>query len=95
MTQPHTPAPWHAEQNEDRLVIRSDGGTEICEVTGETFDEYAEEEREANAALIAAAPELFDALKAITDLIDVYSIDKPWRDARAAALRAIAKATGA
>src|SRR5271154_1563118 len=31
MTQPHTPGPWHVEQNEDRVVIRSGGGTEICE----------------------------------------------------------------
>jgi hypothetical protein len=99
MTQPHIPGPWHVEQNEDGLVIHSDDGTEICEVTGQTFDEYAEEETEANAKLIAAAPELLDALKMAECVIENYKDELDEADEDVPALAeiraAIAKATGA
>lgn len=66
----HTPGPW---------VINYDGGiwtepTEIdkhsrpiCSFRWGSFKEFNEGNNAANARLIAAAPEMLDALKALTD----------------------------
>jgi hypothetical protein len=54
----HTPGPWHADEH---MVVRAANGDLICDV--DPFDEAAESN--ANLALIAAAPELLVALKAV------------------------------
>lgn len=71
MTQ-HTPGPWSVEtwparegdeQKRPRLVILADGGylTEL----EDTFDRETHAAQEANARLIAAAPEMLEALRLV------------------------------
>jgi len=80
----HTPGPW---------IIDSDDGDIIEVVSGDYFiaDVHRLEPKDewrANARLIAAAPELLEALE---ELVDLYEYeDNVSRDARAA----IAKARG-
>lgn len=53
----HTPAPWQIHEDESQLIVTTDGYSTIAEVF---------EKRpgwKANARLIAAAPELLEALK--------------------------------
>lgn len=74
----HTPAPWAVQKAEDcmgrkldemvRWVITADGhGLWIS--TGPTWDPEHAEESEANARLIAAAPDLLDALTKVTSFV--------------------------
>ena len=64
----HTPGPWRAERTgpwdgwDGWEVIAKDGAT-VCNGLGSQRDPI----REANALLIAAAPEMLAALKAIVD----------------------------
>src|SRR4051812_37585185 len=77
----HTPGPWLAEAD-DSSVFDSEG-REVADCL--TFP-FAGEEAEANARLIAAAPELYEALKALIVLSDSAAWDK--------AFAALAKAEG-
>ena len=96
----HTPSPWWVDDfgNGDvRVVVDPvkgmpppicDGRTFVCKL-------YQQDERgidaKANARLIAAAPELLEALQAIMEDIDSeFGTDYDYNKARAA----IAKATG-
>ena len=91
----HTPGPW--EEGID--LGTNDSGTIYHSATGDvivdTVSGKSKEEAEANAKLIAAAPDLFDALGQLLDRLDHHgSIDTvreegPIADAEAA----IAKAT--
>lgn len=62
----HTPGPWslrHGGRHDgDRLV--TSGGSDICRMDGGPNDDS---ETLANARLIAAAPELLDALRNLLD----------------------------
>jgi hypothetical protein len=67
----HTKGPWEPRQNEsgmfvtcvNELHIDSDGDpADICSIENETY--FGAEEAWANARLIAAAPQLLEALKA-------------------------------
>jgi len=85
----HTPGPW--------LAKRADGGGyfewhvgrdgENCSIAEDITDPVTRDPSEANAHLIAAAPDLLDALKAATSL----PLSHSWVPA---ALAAIAKAEG-
>lgn len=55
--QKHTPGPWKTMVERDFISILSTEGKEI------SFMDEAEDEDNKNAALIAAAPELLEALK--------------------------------
>lgn len=57
----HTPGPWHVAKGGLGREIRADDGPFIASVYDHTFT-YGE--RNANAHLIAAAPELLDAARA-------------------------------
>ena len=95
----HTQGPWEFGPNHSstglagQLVVRPAGefphGEWVADV-GSMYDDH----REANARLIAAAPELLAALIAITttrcDGMDITPINDAWDMAAAA----IAKATG-
>jgi hypothetical protein len=60
-TTQHTPGPWKAEGRNNLVVNSRDGNTIIIEPGG---SEYAKlEELQANARLIAAAPDLLAALR--------------------------------
>ena len=57
----HTPAPWELKIT-DRFAYIDKGNFEIAELEVGYFDKETELELRANAKLIAAAPELLEAL---------------------------------
>lgn len=90
----HTPGPWKAYRFSDK------GGVARIAIVGAQPSSLivaktcaAEGEDEANARLIAAAPELLEALRG---LLQAESPDyvQSWGIAREQALAAVAKATG-
>jgi hypothetical protein len=105
----HTPGPWRAQLREGYVEQwEVDGQWEVV-ATGETELWIADAAShigcdEANARLIAAAPELLEALEHLaaiagTGLLHRQSLDKQgmvelFEEARAAARAAIAKAKG-
>jgi hypothetical protein len=96
----HTPGPWHVAKGGLGREIRADDGPFIASVYDSTFT-YGE--RNANARLLAAAPDLLDACQAFVAALDNTKFDvfigSPAEllrlaDARRAALAAIAKTAG-
>jgi hypothetical protein len=94
-----TPGPWSVG------VVRFAGRTQlvcaygkgfVCEVESPVRDgEFSHEEREANARLIAAAPELYAAVEGVVAWIDGdYADDTPEGRRIMAAKLALAKARG-
>lgn len=85
----YTPGPWTAEGWEN-LVVNA-GNVTLASTPGYTNGNLAE--AKANARLIAAAPELLEALKMAIDWAN--EVPSPYRDFPfiAAARAAIAKAT--
>lgn len=103
-TPKHTPGPWGIEPDPchyDTMTTVTAGGTRnkppvnqmIVAVGG-----YANvDEAEANARLISAAPELYEALKELMDVQGKSVIGapvKPWSNAMDKALRAVRKVEG-
>lgn len=105
-----TPGPWTTTQErDDSLVFQVRGASgelvaSVAELTS-TAPHNEASESEANARLIAAAPELLEALKGMTDLMDKLWKAVPWgqtfnlpvqelNEAPILAKRAIAKAEG-
>lgn len=93
----HTPGPWHIERGTS-VYVRADDAHHIgpiCSMRSRLdypgMDPIVAETCDANARLIAAAPELLAALEALVDEPQPLGID---RATYQAALRAIAKATG-
>ena len=98
----HTPGPWVVRTIDQSLatVETQDGEYIICNAAQLRGDDWKTEhaERKANARLIAAAPELLDALQSIAECCNE---DRTARDyasrqteIRGIARAAIAKATG-
>ncbi len=92
-TQPnHTPGPWEMIKE-----IGNDGGLSCKIVSGNkaviALAKHADGNKEANARLIAAAPELLEALIDLLDDSDEYD-KRPIGIVAAKARAAIAKATG-
>lgn len=84
----HSPAPWKINQ-EIKTHVMTEDGYAICDMAT-TYSSLKYDEHLANARLIAAAPELLEALES---LLPIWSsgIDEPWvKKAR----QAIAKARG-
>jgi hypothetical protein len=94
MSAQFTPGPWTLSEDEDRIHAVNcpdDGGDIICEFP----DALASNERWlVNARLIAAAPDLLEALVAI-DLARHTDAPCDWEKATRLSDAAIAKATGA
>lgn len=97
----HTPGPWGI----DRYVVKSgdDEGAEmlsiknVCRISQQPNGHKQDETDEANARLIAAAPELLEALERAADELHraQNSNGSQWLiDEEAKARAAIAKATG-
>ena len=91
----HTPAPWHFKK-----LAMHDGG-HVVMFTAQNGQrthrlDCAGEFKEADARLIAAAPELLEALIAITNQLERVGDDRPHKDGQFIedARAAIAKATG-
>lgn len=66
----HTPGPWTTAEYDDRLMINGVRGF-VC-----TMDQPTGPEQQANASLIAAAPDLLAALKnVVADILDYERIN--------------------
>jgi hypothetical protein len=75
----HTPGQWHIGSGNGEGSIFADNGRTRLEIGGTTLypicqvnREWEDEEDEANARLIAAAPELLDAAKWASTIIAGY-----------------------
>lgn len=103
--QKHTPGPWEVDDHAGRLEIVGrptwkcrrfgvDGEWRVATIDDLSEDQDgAESETQANASLIAAAPELLDALKAMAK--EFRQLDLPYGShAYLLANKAIAKAEG-
>jgi hypothetical protein len=92
----HTPGPWKIDRQDDEVVmVDASSGPAICDVYGDHNGE-----RDANARLIAAAPDLYSALVELLDASNIAEL--PLREeserldrAEDAARAAIKKARGA
>lgn len=101
----HTPGPWHhSDASMWACVTSKPGGhgdviAEAVEVRsfGPSADDVRDAEIKANARLIAAAPELLEALKMLASIVgeqDTAEVDDGSIYALALAMAAIAKAEG-
>ena len=82
----HTPATWVCIDNRYGVYVREDG-----EVIAQMVGDFSRNEKENHAKLIAAAPDLLEAL---IELFSVTVLSKENIDAMEKARTAIAKATG-
>lgn len=96
----HTPGPWNATTNDHSndayygfKQIISENGWYICDVAGNAgLSALPTTEAEANAKLIASAPELLEALKGLTAYFK-YMVKDPHFKEYVDAVNAIKKAT--
>jgi hypothetical protein len=93
----HTPAPWLYDHRDNQALIVDTQGFTVVELS--TLENSTAHSALAdNARLIAAAPDLLAALKAMHACHRAFSNAENWTalddDARAAAESAINKATG-
>ena len=67
----HTPGPWYVDDAPDvkhpSVVLADDGATIVAEATTVVAEQH---DAEANARLIAAAPDLLAEVKRLRDLVD-------------------------
>lgn len=63
----HTPGEWHIRTNDPQIFINSSGDVPLAEIAGASVRDIkaCRDNAFANARLIAAAPDLLEALKAI------------------------------
>lgn len=72
MSQSHTKGPWVIDGAEDGIFAKDD--LKVCSMYRGGILQ-ADGEQEANARLIAAAPDLLEALKALADRVDRFTFD--------------------
>lgn len=107
-TAKHTPGPWEAikwTSHAPTTVVSAEwaaailkgkhftGGAVIADCQGARSG-YLDDEAEANARLIAAAPELLEALTKIRQVADGFKVDVPWGKIIEMADAALRKARG-
>lgn len=67
----HTPAPWSISGvgPKSRTIYRATSGSvyPVCDVTADNLNRYGAGDLDANARLIATAPELLEALKYVIE----------------------------
>jgi hypothetical protein len=85
----HTQGPWGFHYSND-VGPDDDYFIEFFEVVNPLGDVIARVDEEPNASLIAAAPDLLEALLLCVDALE----DGHWQETKQAARNAIAKATG-
>jgi hypothetical protein len=73
----HTPGPW---ETDERFITR--GNTSLAEVFDVSLDIKAQGEGDANARLIAAAPDLLDALKDAKHVLRLADRSAAWEQER-------------
>jgi hypothetical protein len=88
-----TPGPWKLSLP-DETAVSSFDGTEIAAVQGDYDDDDVWPVMAANARLVAAAPDLLEALKALIAVSTNTQAEADWSREWCAALDAIAKAEG-
>ena len=97
-----TPGPWHCHRNSVFWEFGSDERGQLGDVCASAFSVEgwapvnAEEVMEANARLIAAAPELAEALEAMVERFghDIFTMPAEDRELLTRARAALAKAKG-
>ena len=92
----HTPGPWWIQEIQSASIITN--GEILIAMTSEHF-RYAEGEQEANANLIAAAPDMEKALEAVdnytTRMLEMHpgaEVDESWWAVEKQIRAALAKA---
>lgn len=68
ITEKFTPGPWKFEPGESAWIQSDSGNADICEMPTSYWEVSDFPELYANASLIAAAPELYEALQAAEGL---------------------------
>ena len=70
----HTPAPWRVGEHEKKACLYVDAGDSSMGAVACLWDAgKSRTETEANARLIAAAPDLLDSLKAMVALVSLLT----------------------
>ncbi|WP_454676643.1 hypothetical protein [Achromobacter marplatensis] len=109
MTTKHTPGPWHAGEPFESFpgaelrfhISQAEGApytqhySDVANLLAETIPGEKLDIQRANARLIAAAPELLDALEVLLDMDISYQRGPKVQEAESAARLAVAKARGA
>ncbi|WP_262219722.1 hypothetical protein [Stenotrophomonas maltophilia] len=97
----HTPGPWGIERTDDTNWIgfmRPNDPKKVelivCTTSRESLTDEALARNDADARLIAAAPELLEAVVALETLLSPLAYDSTQKDWLNRAREAIAKATG-
>jgi len=84
----HTPGPWHVHPWGDNSYEINSTQLTVCNVPGFSDETVDSGSAESNARLIAAAPDLLEALEGLMPMWE-SGIDEPWvRKARAAIKKA-------
>lgn len=99
-TTKHTPGPWKAVTSTEKVLdtVINEFGDPVCQLHNGALN-FKPDDIEANARLIAAAPDLLEALKVIAEGAGRFSKDPITHaqncieDMKALAIAAIAKAT--
>ena len=95
MTAKHTPGPWAHHNTPTPFIYVNAGGLPICQIYTSTAHGQSMGEQFANARLIAAAPELLEALqKMLPELRGLSIVSDTAAEMLREAEAAIAKATG-
>ena len=94
----YTPAPWSANWNGSYYQIDTETEGQIGDACASQFIEGNTDKGKANARLIAAAPEVWEALEDVMAWIDNWEPDMTgddeWSASEERVRAAIAKATG-
>lgn len=90
----HTPGPWFTGELLANVYFGNKSGEMIAQCGGFKFKQKMEGESEANACLIAAAPDLLDVLLRMTEYADDGTPIHPSDNLMAEARAAVAKAVG-
>lgn len=88
----HTPGPWNWEN--DRTILVAENGERIASDADAQYDLLDGPNADANANLIAAAPDLLAACKAALDRHNYQGDGRPWPQLFDKIRDAIAKAEG-
>lgn len=70
---PHTPGPWKVVRMKKNAYIESEAGAFVCDMQAEECDVNDVIRMQGDAALIAAAPEMYELLMAAYCQVDVGS----------------------
>jgi hypothetical protein len=95
-----TPGPWVIDWNVSRLdIFGSDETTLVASLRRSTLSQAIDEAARANARLISAAPEMYEALRDVSEYLDAIPESAAGGDDEAASLArkcraAIAKVEG-